>query len=92
MSLLDNYGVGTAAFLYGILEVVGVFWIYGLNSFCKDVQFMFGNPVSIIWKATWGVITPLVLIVSHLLSESGRWTHQYVPYLSSCRESSYMAM
>jgi len=63
MSLLDNYGVGTAAFLYGILEVVGIFWIYGLKNFCLDVQFMLGSPVSIIWRSTWLVITPLVLIV-----------------------------
>ncbi len=64
MSLLDNYGVGTAAFLYGILEVVGIMWVYGLKNFCLDAQFMLGNQVSIIWKVTWGLLTPLVLIVS----------------------------
>lgn len=63
MSLLDNYGVGTAAFLYGILEVTGIMWAYGLRNFCQDVEFMLGSPVSIIWKATWGFITPAVLLV-----------------------------
>lgn len=67
MSLLDNYGVGTAAFLYGILEVVGLMWVYGLKNFCLDAQFMLRNPVSIIWKITWGFVTPFVLIVSVLL-------------------------
>lgn len=66
MSLLDNYGVGTAAFLYGILEVTGIVWIYGLRNFCQDIQFMFGSPVSIIWKTMWLFFTPTILIVSFL--------------------------
>ena len=64
MSLLDNYGVGTAAFLYGILEVVGIMWVYGLKNFCQDTHFMLSSRPSIIWKVTWGFITPIVLIVS----------------------------
>lgn len=63
MQLLDNYGVGTAAFLYGTFEVIGIMWAYGLSNFCLDVQFMLGSRPSILWKITWGVLTPFVLIV-----------------------------
>ncbi|KAI1284868.1 Sodium- and chloride-dependent glycine transporter 2 [Halotydeus destructor] len=63
ISLLDNYGVGTAVFFYGICEVTGIMWIYGLNQFCADLQFMLGHPVGWFWKLTWAVITPFALVL-----------------------------
>lgn len=56
--------MGTAAFLYGIIEVCGIVYLYGLDNFCDDVAFMLKSKVSIIWKITWGIITPTVLIVN----------------------------
>ena len=66
MGLLDNYGVGTAAFLYGIMEIVGFTWVYGLKNLCDDIQFMTKSRVSLIWKITWGYATPITLIVIFL--------------------------
>lgn len=63
MILLDNYGVGTAAFLYGIIEVYSIVFIYGLDNFMDDVHFMLKAPPSGFWKFTWGFVTPLVLLV-----------------------------
>lgn len=64
MSLLDNYGVGTAGFLYGIIEVTGLMWIYGFDKLSVDIHFMLKQRVGIVWKAIWVVITPCILIVS----------------------------
>ncbi len=63
MSLLNNYGVGTAVFLYGIVQTIGVMWIYGLKSFCRDVKFMLNKSVGIFWKLTWGFTAPVALTV-----------------------------
>ncbi|XP_054169164.1 sodium-dependent nutrient amino acid transporter 1-like [Oppia nitens] len=63
MQLLDNYGVGTAVFFYGICQSVGIFWIYGLRRFCSDIKFMLSQRVSMFWKVTWGFATPVALIV-----------------------------
>lgn len=63
MILLDNYGVGTAAFLYGIIEIFSIVFIYGLNNFMDDVHFMLKSRPSIFWKLTWGFLTPLVLVI-----------------------------
>ncbi|XP_015916409.2 sodium-dependent nutrient amino acid transporter 1-like [Parasteatoda tepidariorum] len=64
--LLNNYGVGVAIFFYAVFEVVGVTWIYGLNSFCKDVTYMLNKPPGIFWKITWAVTAPVALTVIFL--------------------------
>jgi SNF family Na+-dependent transporter len=63
MTLLDNYGVGTAVFFYGISQTVAIFWIYGLKRFCSDIKFMINQTVGIFWKVTWGFTAPVALIV-----------------------------
>ncbi len=68
MTLLDNYGVGTAIFFYGIAQTVAIFWIYGLKRFCSDVKFMIDKTVGIFWKVTWVFTAPVALIVIHFSS------------------------
>ncbi|CAG2174720.1 unnamed protein product, partial [Oppiella nova] len=63
MDLLDNYGVGTAVFFYGICQIIGIFWIYGLQRFCFDLKFMLNQSVGLFWKVTWAFATPVALIV-----------------------------
>ncbi|CAG2112286.1 unnamed protein product, partial [Medioppia subpectinata] len=63
MELLDNYGVGTAVFFYGICQMVAIFWIYGLQRFCFDLKFMLNKSVGLYWKVTWGLVAPITLIV-----------------------------
>lgn len=66
MKLLEDYGVGLTAFLYGIVQVIGIVWIYGLDRFCSDIEFMLKKKVSVFWKFTWAFATPITLIVSTL--------------------------
>ncbi|XP_022251339.1 sodium-dependent nutrient amino acid transporter 1-like isoform X2 [Limulus polyphemus] len=63
MTLLDNYGVGTAAFLYCIVETTGLMWIYGWRNFCNDIHFMLNAAVGLYWKITWVITAPVILIV-----------------------------
>lgn len=35
----------------------------GVDNFCNDLEFMTKKKVGIYWRWTWGLITPLVLIV-----------------------------
>ncbi|XP_022130796.2 sodium-dependent nutrient amino acid transporter 1 [Pieris rapae] len=63
LELVDHYG-GTFLILFcGIVEAVGVFWIYGLENLCLDIEFMSGMRSSIYWRFCWGFITPAVMIV-----------------------------
>lgn len=64
MKLLEDYGVGIAGLFFGILQTVGIMWIYGMKNFCDDVEFMLERRVGIFWKLTWSFITPAMLFVS----------------------------
>ncbi|XP_072931746.1 uncharacterized protein [Epargyreus clarus] len=63
LEIVDYYG-GTFLILFcAIVQVVGVFWIYGLESFCLDIDFMLNMKTSIYWRMCWGIITPAMMIV-----------------------------
>ncbi|XP_015782061.1 sodium-dependent nutrient amino acid transporter 1 [Tetranychus urticae] len=61
MKLLEEFGVGISAFLYGILQAIGITWIYGYQRFANDIKFMLGRPVSFFWRLTWSILTPILL-------------------------------
>lgn len=63
VTLVDYYGGTFVAITVGVLEMVTVFWIYGLSNFLNDVQFMLGVRPSFYWRICWLLITPLLMIV-----------------------------
>lgn len=63
LSLVDYFGASTIVYVLGVGEIVGIAWVYGLNKICHDIEFMINRKPNIYWRLTWGVITPLILIV-----------------------------
>ncbi|XP_019872065.1 sodium-dependent nutrient amino acid transporter 1-like [Aethina tumida] len=63
LDLVDYFGGTFIIFVFAIFEVIAVVWVYGLENFCDDLEFMLKMKVSWYWRWTWGVITPLILIV-----------------------------
>ncbi|XP_075973530.1 sodium-dependent nutrient amino acid transporter 1-like [Anticarsia gemmatalis] len=62
VGLVDYYG-GTFLLLFcAIMEIIGVFWIYGLQNLCLDIEYMLGFKTSIYWRICWGVIIPVMMI------------------------------
>lgn len=51
------------AIIVGVLEMITVFWIYGLSNFINDVEFMLGGRPSFYWRLCWAFITPILMIV-----------------------------
>jgi hypothetical protein len=39
-----------------------VFWIYGVENFCWDAEFMLNRKVTRYWRISWILIAPLLLI------------------------------
>ena len=37
-------------------------WVYGLNNFCTDIEFMLGQRCGWYWTACWGFIIPVGLL------------------------------
>nr|CAD7455001.1 unnamed protein product [Timema tahoe] len=63
LNLVDFYGVTFVVFVLAVIEVIGVHWIYGLNNFCHDLEFMQGSKVGLYWRLCWGLITPVILFI-----------------------------
>ncbi|KAF2369074.1 Sodium:neurotransmitter symporter [Trinorchestia longiramus] len=62
LTLIDHYGGGFLIFILAALEIVAVQWVYGINNFCKDIEFMLNRKTGYYWKFCWAVFIPLVLI------------------------------
>ncbi|XP_023941336.2 sodium-dependent nutrient amino acid transporter 1-like [Bicyclus anynana] len=63
LEIVDYYG-GTFLILFcGIAEIFAVFWIYGLENICTDIEFMLGISTSVYWRFCWGFITPAMMVV-----------------------------
>ncbi|XP_035733065.1 sodium-dependent nutrient amino acid transporter 1-like isoform X2 [Vespa mandarinia] len=62
LGLVDYYAGSFIVFVLATLEVTGFFWIYGLENFLDDVEYMLKRRPSLYWRICWGVITPLLLV------------------------------
>lgn len=62
LELVDHYGGTFMRLFAAIIETIGVFWIYGLENMCVDIQYMLGIKVSFYWRICWGIVTPVMMI------------------------------
>lgn len=77
INLVDFFGGTFVVFVLAIAELIGFFWIYGLERFCDDVEFMLDRRPSFYWKLCWGIITPVLMIVIFIYSIITMETLQY---------------
>lgn len=42
LNLVDYFGASTIVYILAIGELAAIIWIYGLNRFCRDIEFMLG--------------------------------------------------
>ncbi|KAL4713244.1 hypothetical protein ACJJTC_013174 [Scirpophaga incertulas] len=54
LELVDYYGGTFLALFSAIIEIIGVFWIYGLENITLDIEYMLGIKTSIYWRFCWG--------------------------------------
>lgn len=62
ISFIDFYGASFVALLLAIVEVVTVGWIYGIERFCDDIEFMLGRKPGLYFRICWKWITPGIMI------------------------------
>lgn len=48
--------------------LIGIIWIYGLENFCWDLEFMLNRKVTPFWRISWFLVTPLLMLVIFLYS------------------------
>ena len=68
LNLVDYYGGTLLIFFLSIFELSGLFWVYGVDNFCLDIEFMTGRKVSFYWRFCWGFFTPVFMLVVFVYS------------------------
>ncbi|XP_066939298.1 sodium-dependent nutrient amino acid transporter 1-like [Macrobrachium rosenbergii] len=61
LTLVDHYGGSFILIIMVILEVIAVHWVYGVNNFCRDIEFMLNRKTGVYWKFCWALLIPVVL-------------------------------
>ncbi|XP_078034794.1 sodium-dependent nutrient amino acid transporter 1 isoform X1 [Augochlora pura] len=63
LTLVDYYGTSFVVFVLASFEITGIMWIYGIENFINDLNFMLNKETSWYWRICWFLVTPLILIV-----------------------------
>lgn len=91
INLLDFYGASFVALILAIFELLSVSWIYGVDRFCKDIEFMLGRKTGMYWRICWGVITPfmMILILVYFIMTWKPLTYRDYEYQTSMHSKNY---
>uniref|UniRef100_A0A8B9DY53 Transporter n=1 Tax=Anser cygnoides TaxID=8845 RepID=A0A8B9DY53_ANSCY len=63
LSLFDSFAGSIPLLIIAFCEMFSVVYIYGIDRFNKDIEFMIGHKPNIFWQVTWRVISPLIMLV-----------------------------
>ncbi|KAM7372944.1 hypothetical protein PAMP_007832 [Pampus punctatissimus] len=63
LALFDNFAGSIPLLVIGFCEMIAVIYIYGIDRFNKDIEFMIGHKPNIFWQVTWRVVSPLIMVV-----------------------------
>ncbi|XP_051927936.1 sodium-dependent neutral amino acid transporter B(0)AT1-like [Hippocampus zosterae] len=63
LALFDNFAGSIPLLVIGLCEMVAVVYIYGIDRFNKDIEFMIGHKPNIFWQVTWRVVSPLIMVI-----------------------------
>ncbi|XP_048778053.1 sodium- and chloride-dependent glycine transporter 2-like [Ostrea edulis] len=62
LQLFDNYAATYSLLFIGMVECIGIAWVYGADRFLSDVELMLGHRPSVIWKYSWKFVAPIALL------------------------------
>ncbi|XP_059205539.1 sodium-dependent neutral amino acid transporter B(0)AT1-like [Centropristis striata] len=63
VTLFDNFAGTIPPLVNGLIEMIAVVYIYGIDRFNEDLEFMVGHKPGIYWQVTWRFISPLIVLV-----------------------------
>ncbi|XP_004621449.1 sodium-dependent neutral amino acid transporter B(0)AT1 [Sorex araneus] len=66
LSLLDGYAGSIPLLVIAFCEMFAVVYVYGVDRFNKDIEFMIGHKPNIFWQIMWRVVSPVLMLVIFL--------------------------
>ncbi|XP_034090918.1 sodium-dependent neutral amino acid transporter B(0)AT1-like [Gymnodraco acuticeps] len=63
LALFDSFAGSIPLLIIAFCEMTAVAYLYGMDRFNKDIEFMIGHKPNIFWQAAWRVVSPLIVLV-----------------------------
>uniref|UniRef100_A0A8B9JA90 Transporter n=1 Tax=Astyanax mexicanus TaxID=7994 RepID=A0A8B9JA90_ASTMX len=63
VALFDSFAGSVPLLTVGFFEMLAVVYIYGLDRFNKDIEFMIGRRPGVFWQISWRIISPLIVLI-----------------------------
>ncbi|XP_077362772.1 sodium-dependent neutral amino acid transporter B(0)AT1-like [Festucalex cinctus] len=63
IALFDKFAGSVPLLTVGLFEMISVAYIYGIDRFNEDVEFMTGHKPSIFWQVMWRFVSPLIVLL-----------------------------
>ncbi|XP_032827123.1 sodium-dependent neutral amino acid transporter B(0)AT1-like [Petromyzon marinus] len=89
LTVFDNFAGSIPLLIIAFCEMVGVSYIYGIDRFNRDIEWMIGHKPNIFWQVAWRGLSPLIMLaififyfvtqVTQTLSYSA-WNPDYVDF------------
>lgn len=89
LEIFNSYVGSMPLLIIAFFEIMTVVYIYGINRFNDDIEWMTGRRPNIYWQATWRFISPfmlLVVFVAYVVMEAEKsptynaWNPNYVNF------------
>ncbi|KAL3980872.1 peroxin-5 [Sarotherodon galilaeus] len=63
LEIFNSYVGSVLLLIIAFFEIIAVAYVYGINRFNDDIEWMTGRRPNIYWQATWRFISPFMLLV-----------------------------
>ncbi|XP_074605088.1 sodium- and chloride-dependent glycine transporter 1-like [Brevipalpus obovatus] len=65
LQLMDDYCSSFSALTIGLVEIIVIAWVYGVDRFLEDIKSMLGRypPPRGYWKLLWKVVCPTIILI-----------------------------
>ncbi|TRY97393.1 hypothetical protein DNTS_032905, partial [Danionella cerebrum] len=63
LALFDGFAGSIPLLVIALVEIIAVVYIYGIDRFNKDLEFMVGHKPNLFWQITWRFLSPITILV-----------------------------
>ncbi|XP_052328863.1 sodium-dependent neutral amino acid transporter B(0)AT1-like isoform X2 [Oncorhynchus keta] len=63
LALFDSFAGSIPLLVIAFCEMLSVVYIYGIDRFNADIEFMIGHKPNLFWQVTWRFVSPVIMLV-----------------------------
>ncbi|KAI7798619.1 hypothetical protein IRJ41_009958 [Triplophysa rosa] len=63
LTLFDGFAGSIPLLVIALCEIIAVVYIYGIDRFNRDIEFMVGHKPNLFWQMCWRFLSPLLILI-----------------------------